>query len=55
MSLSREEAITECRKLFRQYGLKWTAKVPREAYTLLNKVNEVLTEKDRREIAQGKL
>ncbi len=47
--MTRETAMETFRGLVRQYGLQWTARVPREAYDKLNACNQVLNEKDRRE------
>jgi len=47
--LTREAAMEIFRQLVHQYGIQWTAKVPRHAYDELARVNTVLTEADRRE------
>jgi len=47
--LSRDEAMTRFQRLVAQYGLQWTARVPREAHEQLAGINKVLTERDRRE------
>jgi hypothetical protein len=47
--LTREQAIEKFKQLVRQYGLQWTASVPKEAYEQMSQVNKVLTERDRRE------
>jgi hypothetical protein len=47
--MTKEEAKTAFRALVNQYGLRWTAAVPREAYERMDEVNKVLTEQDRRE------
>lgn len=47
--LSMEEAKATFRNLVQRHGLEWTAKVPKEDYELLAKVNEVLGPQDRRE------
>jgi hypothetical protein len=47
--MTKEEAKEKFRALVRQYGLRWTAKVPAIAYDQMREVNEVLNEGDRRE------
>jgi hypothetical protein len=47
--LTREQAIEKFKQLVRQYGLQWTASVPKEAYDQMAQVNKVLSERDRRE------
>jgi hypothetical protein len=47
--LSRDQASSQFKSLVDQYGLQWTAAVPREAHDRLVACNAVLTEKDRRE------
>ena len=47
--LTRTEAMTKFRELVGQYGLQWTAAVPKEAYEQLRECNKVLNTKDRRE------
>lgn len=46
---TREQAMQIAARLFQQYGLKWTASVPKAAWDELTKCNMVLTESDRRE------
>ena len=48
--LTKDEASRTFLALINRYGIQWTAKVPREAYDLLAKCNEVLTETDRRNL-----
>ena len=47
--MTREQAIASFRALVARYGLQWRNDVPREAYDQLDAVNEILTERDRRE------
>jgi hypothetical protein len=47
---TKDEASRTFLALISRYGIRWTAKVPREAYDLLAKCNEVLTETDRRNL-----
>lgn len=49
VTLTREQAMKRFKTLVGQYGLQWTARVPREAYDQLNACNAVLTQQDRRE------
>lgn len=49
VTLTREQAMDKFKGLVRQYGLQWTAALPREAYEQLRECNMVLTTKDRRE------
>lgn len=46
--LTREEALAEFRLLIGHYGIQWRADVPSHAWDRLAKVNEILTEADRR-------
>lgn len=47
--MTRQEAMEKFKTLVQQYGLQWTASVPRGAYNQLAACNKVLTMKDRRE------
>jgi len=47
--MTKEEAQAAFRALIQQYGIKWTAKVPREAWDLLHEINKVLDVDGRRE------
>lgn len=47
--MSHAEAMAKFKKLTQQYGLQWTAAVPKEAFEQLQECNKVLTTKDRRE------
>lgn len=47
--MTRQEAMQKFKSLVAQYGLEWTARVPRAAYDQLNACNAVLTTQDRRE------
>jgi hypothetical protein len=51
--LTKTEATRQFRELVAQYGIRWTAKVPHEAYEQLARCNEVLTEADRRAALTG--
>lgn len=47
--LTRDQAIAKFKRLVKQYGLQWTAAVPRAAYDELATCNKILTTADRRE------
>lgn len=46
--MTRDEAMNEFRALVNRYGVQWNASVPAAIYDRLNKINTVLTERDRR-------
>lgn len=48
---TREEAAAAFLDLIRQYGLQWTAKVPREAHERLTQINRILTLEEIRALA----
>lgn len=47
--MTREEAMRTFATLVARHGLQWGAHVPRDAYALLARCNQVLTTDDRRE------
>lgn len=47
--MTRADAMTAFRNLVTRYGLQWTAAVPASAYEEMTRINQVLTEEDRRE------
>jgi hypothetical protein len=47
--MTRQEAMTAFLNLVTRHGLQWTAAVPASAYEELARINQVLTEQDRRE------
>jgi hypothetical protein len=46
--ITKEEAIERFKQLIGQYGIQWTAAVPREAFDALADCNRVLNADDRR-------
>lgn len=46
---NKKQAKGAFKRLVAQYGLQWTAQVPRAAYDLLASCNRFLNEGDRRE------
>jgi hypothetical protein len=48
-TMTHEQAQAEFRDLIAQYGLRWTAQTPRDAYDRLRAVNRVLDERGRGE------
>ena len=50
--MDRQEAARKFLGLVQRYGLQWGVEVPRAAYELMNDINEVLNESDRRELVR---
>jgi len=48
--MEKDEAKAQFRRLVSLYGLQWTARVPRHAWDVLERINQVLTAADRREV-----
>jgi len=53
VTMTKEQAVIEFRKLVSLYGIRWTASVPIEAHAKLEEVNKVLSPDDKRAALRG--
>lgn len=52
--MTQQEALAEFKKLIAAYGIKWTNKVPDDAWKTLQKIEKILPEEVKRDVVLGR-